>query len=300
MKVLVTGGAGFIGSHTVDLLVEKGYSAVVVDNLSTGKKENLNERAKFYNVDIRDEGLREVFEKESPDAVIHLAAQTNARKSIENPVFDASVNILGALNVLDCCKKYNVKKIVYASSAAVYGDPKQIPTPETSKISPLCPYGVSKYTFEQYLMASGISFVILRYSNVYGQRQDARGEAGVVSIFIDKLLKNEQPEIFGDGEQTRDFVYVEDVARANIAALEKNISGVFNISTGIETSVNELFRLIKAATNSTVEARHSKAVEGEIKRSCLKCSTAAKGLGWKAEVSIVNGLEKAVGWFSKR
>jgi UDP-glucose 4-epimerase len=296
--ILVTGGAGFIGSHTVDLLISKGYNVVIVDNLIAGKRKNVNEKARVYEIDIRDEKLCEIFEKEKPDAVIHLAAQTNARKSIEDPEFDKAVNVDGALNVLECCKKTGVKKIVYASSAAVYGDPGQIPTSEDVEIKPLSPYGTSKYEFELHLQNSGISFVILRYSNVYGPRQDAGGEAGVVSIFVTKLLKKEQPVIFSDGEQTRDFIYVSDVAKANVLALESNISGIFNISTGKETSVTELFRLLKIAAGSDIEARHSSAIEGEIRRSCLDCSKAEGQLGWKAEVEIGDGLKKTVEWFS--
>jgi len=300
MKVLITGGAGFIGSNTADLMINKGYDVVIVDNLSSGNIENINKKAKFHKIDIRDEMLYKIFKEEKPDYVIHLAAQINARKSIEDPISDASVNIMGGLNILNCCKNYGVTKIIYSSSAAVYGDAKRIPTPEDYPSELLCPYAISKYTFESYLKGSGVPYIILRYSNVYGPRQDAKGEAGVISIFISKLLKGESLHIFGDGEQTRDFIYVEDVAKAELLALQNDESGIFNISTGQETSVNNLFKILKESIQSKSEVHHNDPIEGEIRRSCLDCSKAKKELKWMPKISICEGLNKTVMWFQTR
>ncbi|MBU0536065.1 MAG: NAD-dependent epimerase/dehydratase family protein, partial [Nanoarchaeota archaeon] len=247
MKVVVTGGAGFIGSHIVDILISKGYDVVVVDNLSTGKKDNINPKARFYEVDITNSPfLVKVFEKEKPDFVIHEAAQINVRKSVSEPVFDAITNIIGTIELLELCREHKVKKIVYAGSGgACYGEPEQIPCNELHPVNPICHYGVSKHAAEHYFFLYKylyrIDYVILRYSNVYGPRQDPKGEAGVISIFLDKIKNQEKPNIFGDGEQTRDYVYVSDVARENLLALEsQSQTSIFNIGTGRETSVNQL------------------------------------------------------------
>jgi UDP-glucose 4-epimerase len=302
MKVLVTGGAGFIGSHIVDLLVDKGYDVVVVDNVSTGKNKNLNEKVKFYQEDITSEKLRDIFEKEKPLFVIHQAAQASARVSIKKPVFDESINVEGTINLLECCKEFNIKKIVYASSAAVYGNPEQLPIDESHSIKPISQYGASKYSAELFIRTYyhlyNIDFAILRYSNVYGPRQDAEGEAGVVAIFINALLNNKQPQIFGDGDQTRDFVYVTDVALANLLALEKTTKNkVFNISTGKKTSINELFQIIKDKLNSSLSAEHTSSIPGDIRESFLNCSLSQQELGWKAETDINEGIKNTVDFF---
>lgn len=231
MKVLVTGGAGFIGSHVVDCLIESGHETVVVDNLATGKASHVHPKAKLYVTDIRSKELKEIVETEKPRVVIHQAAQVSVKRSVDEPLWDAEINILGTLNLLECCRAANVEKLIYASSAAVYGDPVYVGVDERHLIQPLSLYGVSKYTPELYIKVYhhlyGLNYTILRYANVYGPRQDSEGEGGVVSIFIDKLLKGEQPIIYGDGEQTRDFVYVTDVAQANVMALTRGDGGVF-------------------------------------------------------------------------
>ena len=297
MKVLVTGGAGFIGSHLVDEASEEGYDVVTIDNLNNGKLENLNKDAKFYKVDIVDiDNLSLVFEKEKPDYVIHLAAQISLRESLKNPIYDAEQNILGSINILECCRKFNVKKVVYASSAAVYGFPKYLPVDEKHPINPFSPYGVSKHTVEHYLQYYHenfeIDYIILRYSNVYGERQDPLGEAGVIAIFIDKLKKGERPIIFGDGEQTRDFIYAKDVVEANLLALEKETENkVFNISTNTETSVNELFKKIKEIMNSNINPTYEKPIK-EVRNIRLDNSLAEKELNWKPKVELNEGLKK--------
>ena len=297
MKVLVTGGAGFIGSHLVDEALEEGYVVVTIDNLNNGKLENLNKDAKFYKVDIVDiDNLSLVFEKEKPDYVIHLAAQISLRESLKNPIYDAEQNILGSINILECCRKFNVKKVVYASSAAVYGFPKYLPVGEKHPINPFSPYGVSKHTVEHYLQYYHenfeIDYIILRYSNVYGERQDPLGEAGVIAIFIDKLKKGERPIIFGDGEQTRDFIYAKDVVEANLLALEKETENkVFNISTNTETSVNELFKKIKEIMNSDINPTYEKPIK-EVRNIRLDNSLAEKELNWKPKVELNEGLKK--------
>ncbi|PIN86338.1 UDP-glucose 4-epimerase [Candidatus Woesearchaeota archaeon CG10_big_fil_rev_8_21_14_0_10_44_13] len=303
-KVLVTGGAGFIGSNIVDLLIEKGYDVVIVDNLVTGNKENISKKAKFYDVDITGQGLKDVFEKEKPDFVIHEAAQINVRKSVEDPMFDANSNVIGTINVLECCRRSGVKKILYSSSGgACYGEPEYMPCDEKHPVHPICPYGASKYAAEQYFFLYNflyrIDYTILRYANVYGPRQDPKGEAGVISIFLDRISKGQVPVINGDGRQTRDFVYVGDVARANLLALEKSTkSRIFNIGFGKETSVNQIYSEIKKATKSGIDARHGQAIPGEVYRIYLYAGLAKKELGWKPGVVLSEGIKKTAEWFN--
>ncbi|MFA6461403.1 MAG: NAD-dependent epimerase/dehydratase family protein [Candidatus Woesearchaeota archaeon] len=297
-KVLVTGGAGFIGSHIVDLLIRKGYSVVIVDNLSTGNKKNINSQAKFYLLDLTNlDLLRKVFIEEKPQFVYHVAAQVNVRKSVNDPIFDAKTNILGSINVLECCKEFKVEKIIYSSSGgACYGEPEYLPCDETHPVNPMCQYGITKHTVEHYLYLYhklyGLNYVILRYANVFGPRQDPSGEAGVVSIFIEQIKSNKVCKIFGDGEQTRDYVYVEDVARANLLALEKmTISRMFNLGTGIPTSVNQIFFLLQELTHKGSK-EHVSPVLGEIKDIHLDYSLAEKELGWKPTMGLKEGLSK--------
>jgi len=249
MKIIVTGGAGFIGSHVTDRYIAAGHQVVVVDNLTTGKMANLNPKVRFYQSDIRDPGMEEIFGNEKPDVVNHHAAQIDVRKSVQDPVFDAGVNILGMLNLLEKAIRHGVKRFIFASSGgAMYGDQPEnaAPADEETPLRPISPYGVAKATGELYLhyykIVHGLDYVALRYGNVYGPRQDPFGEAGVVAIFTEKLLADGQPVINGDGLQTRDYVYVEDVAAANLLALHPGASGSFNIGTGLEKNVNELFR----------------------------------------------------------
>ncbi|MBN1376936.1 SDR family oxidoreductase [Candidatus Woesearchaeota archaeon] len=305
MKCLVTGGAGFIGSNIVDNLIEKNHKVIIIDNLTTGTKENINEKAVFYEMDIRDKKVEDVFKKEKPEIVFHTAAQIDVRKSVEDPIWDSEINISGSLNILENCKKYNVKKFIFSSTGgAIYGDTENIPTTEKEEAKPISPYGICKLSVEKYLhyygKIFGLDYVSLRYSNVYGPRQNSKGEAGVVAIFIDKILNNEQPLINGDGKQTRDYVFVKDVVNANMLAFEKNITGIYNIGTANETTVNEIFRLINKNLGNKAEKKHAPAKKGEQQRSCLDYGKAEKALGWKPEYNIEKGIKETVDWFKNK
>lgn len=305
MKVLVAGGAGFIGSHLVDRLIGLGHGVAVIDNLSSGRKENLNKGAVFYNMDICDAGLDEVFDRERPDIVFHLAAQIDVRQSVMDPIADAGTNILGSLNLLQNAKKTGVTKFIFTSTGgAIYGDADLIPTPETYREFPLSPYGIAKLSIEKYLYCYckvfGLNYTILRLANVYGPRQNSKGEAGVVAIFCDKMLAGKQPVINGSGGQTRDFVYVDDVIEAQIAAMRPEITGIFNIGTGIETDINQIFRQIKQVSGSKCEEIHTAANSGEQQRSCLDASKAGLELGWTPEKPLAAGIEATVNWFKNR
>ncbi len=304
MKILLTGGAGFIGSHIADLLIEKGHEVVIIDNLSAGKKENINPKAKFYNISITNPNIIKIFEEEKLDAICHQAAQINVRASIKEPAYDADINILGTINLLECSVKTNVKKFVYASSGgARYGEPENLPCDESHPIKPLSPYGISKYTAENYVKFysknHGLDYNILAYSNVYGPRQNPKGEAGVVGIFIGNMLDNKACKIFGDGNQTRDFVFVKDIAKANLLALEKTTKNKnFNISSGEETSVNQIFKKLKEILGKG-ESANMNAVSGEVKRIYLNSELAKKELGWQAETNLDDGLKKTADWLRK-
>ncbi|MBG0768695.1 NAD-dependent epimerase/dehydratase family protein [Methanococcus maripaludis] len=291
MKILVTGGAGFIGSHIVDILIENGHDVSILDNLSTGNEKNLNSKAKFIKGDILDKNL----DLTGFECVIHEAAQINVRTSVEDPVFDANINVLGTVNILEKIKEYAVKKIIFSSSGgAVYGEPEYLPVGEKHSVKPLSPYGLSKFCAEEYIKLYNrlynIEYCILRYSNVYGERQDPLGEAGVISIFIDKMKKGESPVIYGDGNQTRDFVNVNDVAKANLMALDwKN--DIVNIGSGKETSVNELFKIIASETGFNKDPTYEKEREGEVYRIYIDYEK-AKSLGWMPEVELKNGIKE--------
>ncbi|MBU3896259.1 NAD-dependent epimerase/dehydratase family protein [Patescibacteria group bacterium] len=293
MNIIVTGGAGFIASHVVDRLIDAGHHVAVIDNLSTGVKENLNPKASFYNLDIKDD-LSEVFNKERPEAVLHFAAQINVRESIKDPVRDAKENILGSLNVFENCQKFNVKRVVFSSTGgAIYGDAKIIPTPEDYPASPLSPYGVAKMAVEKYLSLYPFESLILRFANVYGPRQIAKGEAGVVAIFSENIARQKEVVINGDGNQTRDFVFVSDVAEACLKGLF--FSGLYNIGTQKETSVNELFELMKTKGAEYIFGEAQK----EVQRSCLDISKAKKELGWSPKFSLDQGLKLTVDWLNE-
>lgn len=304
MRIIVTGGAGFIGSHIVDALVEGGNHVAVVDNLSTGRAENLNPKAEFYRCDIRDRELSDIMAKERPDAVIHEAAQVSVRHSVDDPVNDADINVLGTLALLQNCVRYGVGKLVFASSGgAIYGEQDLFPAPESHAARPICPYGIAKRSIELYLnyyyIVHGLKYVALRYSNVYGPRQDPFGEAGVVAIFSEKMLKGDAPLINGDGEQTRDYVYVGDVVAANLAALGGSYTGALNVGTGTETSVNELFDILKRETGYSGDRVHGPAKAGEQLRSVIDASLIGRELGWRQQVPLDEGLRRTVDYFRK-
>ncbi|MFH1968254.1 MAG: NAD-dependent epimerase/dehydratase family protein [bacterium] len=302
VKCLITGGAGFIASHLVDKLIEKGHKVAVIDNLSTGKKENLNSKADFHKADIQDAKISQIFKKTKPDIVFHYAAQIDVRKSVENPVDSAKTNILGSLNILENCKKFRVKKIVFASTGgAIYGEAGIVPTPEDYTPQPLSPYGIEKFIVEHYLnfykKEYNLDYLILRFANVYGPRQNSKGEAGVIAIFCDKILKGENPVINGDGKQTRDFVFVDDVVTANILGIKKNKTGIFNIGTSKETDINTIFQKINKFFGSKYKEIHVPGKKGEQERSCLDFKNAQKLLGWKPKYNLDKGLEETKKWF---
>lgn len=299
MRVLVTGGAGFIGSHIVDAYVAAGHQVYVIDDLSTGDKRNLNGQTIFYPIDILDPGLPQLLSEVSPDIVSHHAAQMDVRRSVNEPLFDARVNILGLINLMEGCKGSKVKKVIYASSGGVvYGEQEIFPAPEGHRTKPLSPYGVSKLAGEYYLScyqhAFGIPYLALRYANVFGPRQRADGETGVVAIFTRQLLSGGLSTINGDGKQTRDYVYIEDVVAANLLALESPCTGPLNIGTGQETDVLTLFHLLRRKVGTQAEPLHGLAKVGEQQRSSLDISRAREVLGWAPRFSLSAGLDKTI------
>ena len=302
MKILVTGGAGFIGSHIADTLLGAGHSVVVLDDLSTGRKHNLNAAAHFIKGDIRDPKLGELFAAEKFDAVVHQAAKANVRESLEQPVHYADVNVLGSLNLLEQSRKHGVRKFLYASTGgAAYGEPQQLPVPESHPVNPLDPYGASKHHVEHYLFLYranyGLAYMVLRYPNVFGPRQDPLGEAGVVAIFTNKMLRGEPTVINGTGEQERDFVYVSDVARANLLALDHGDGEIINIGSGRGTNVNEVFDHLSELTHYALPAVHGPAKLGEVYKIYLDPSRAKQLLGWEAQVKLDDGLRQTVEFF---
>ncbi|NQT49407.1 NAD-dependent epimerase/dehydratase family protein [Candidatus Kuenenbacteria bacterium] len=303
-KILVTGGAGFIGSHQVDALIEAGHKVIIVDNLSSGQKENLNPKAKFYKVDLRSEELSSIFHNEKPDYVFHFAAQISVNQSLEDPVYDADVNIIGGLNLLENCVDSDVKKVIFASTGgALYGEAEEVPTSENYPSEPMSPYGIAKLTIENYLrfynQQFGLKYCVMRYANVYGPRQNPKGEAGVISIFITRMLSHQLPVIHGDGHQTRDYIFVGDVVRANMLAFQSEENDTYNVGTGRQTTVNELFDLIKDELEFKQEATHKDVFHGQ-QVSCLSYEKINKALGWKPENSIEDGIEKTVQWFKNK
>lgn len=301
MKVIVTGGAGFVGSHIVDILVKEGIETAIIDNLSTGNKNHVPTNISFYKLDLTADSIDDVFKREKPEMVIHQAAQVDVTKSIKQPSVDALTNILGTIRLLDACKKYMVKKFVYASSCAVYGETGDVPIEETLPVKPISFYGMSKYTPEVYLRLFheqyGLSYTILRYANVYGPRQTPKGEGGVVSIFLDKLRQREPLTIFGDGQQTRDFVYVKDVAEANLLALLKGNNETVNIGTNTKTSINELYRLFNNITGPLPSPKYLPSRNGDILYSRLDNRKAYEALGWWPKTTLEQGLMETYQYF---
>lgn len=307
MRILVTGGAGFIGSHVVDCYIENGHEVFVLDNLSSGKKENINPKARFFNVDVTDaKKVAEVFDFVKPDVVNHHAAQIDVRKSVNDPKYDATVNIIGIINLLECSRKTGVRKFIFASSGGtIYGECGSTPPDENSKSSPMSPYGVSKLTSEFYLKyysaTFGIKFTSLRYANVYGPRQDPHGEAGVVAIFSNRLLNDEEVFIYGDGKQMRDYVYVEDVVKANLLSLSLADDEVVNIGTSLTTSVLELYEaMIKILPSSSKKPVFKPPRTGELFKSYLSIEKAKRILNWSPTTSLSDGLAKTIDYFRER
>jgi UDP-glucose 4-epimerase len=302
MKVLVTGGAGFIGSHVADHFINAGHDVIIIDNLSSGREKNINSKARFYKMDIRDPHLLDVFEAERPEIMDHHAAQMDVRKSVADPLYDAEVNILGTLNLLECARKTKVRKVVYISSGgAAYGEPVYLPCDEAHPINPLCPYGVTKHTVEHYLFLYkelyGLDYAVLRYPNVYGPRQDPHGEAGVVAIFTGRMLKNQPISIFGDGQQERDFVYVGDCARANLLVAANGASGIYNIGCGVGTSINQIFDGLKQITHYSQPAKYEPAKTGETYKIYLNADKAKNELKWERTLTLDEGLRSTVEYF---
>jgi len=302
VKILVTGGAGFIGSHIADELISLGHEVVVIDNLETGNLNNLNPEAKFYLTDIRAKELEKIFAIEKFDVIYHQAAQMDVRRSVRDPLFDADVNVKGTLNLLQNAVRFGIKRFIFASTGgAIYGEQEVFPCDETHPTKPVSPYGITKLSVEKYLFFYAgeydLTYTIFRYANVYGPRQNPHGEAGVVAIFAQKLLNREQPVINGDGLQTRDYVFVKDVVKANIAGLTAPANEIFNIGTGVETDVNTIFNLINQAAGSGAEEKHGSAKPGEQKRSVISYEKAKKVLGWEPSLTIKQGIEETVLYF---
>lgn len=305
MRILLTGGAGFIGSHIADAYVEAGHEVLVIDNLSSGKKENVPAAARFVLSDIESDTAVEAIRTFRPEVVNHHAAQINVRASVSDPMFDAEVNILGTIRLLEACRKHRVRKFLFASSGgAGYGEQEVFPAGEDHPTRPVSPYGAAKIAAELYLhfyrVQYGLDYTALRYSNVYGPRQDPHGEAGVVAIFCERLLKGQRAIVNGDGGQTRDYVYVGDVVHANVAALRRGGGRSINIGTGIETDVNTLFRMIRGLSGSAQEEIHGPPMEGEQRRSCLENLLAVEELEWYPETSLEEGLALTLAFFREK
>jgi UDP-glucose 4-epimerase len=305
MKILITGGAGFIGSHVADALVDAGHEVHVLDNLSTGARENVPTQASLHVLDIRSTEAADLVRSERFDTLIHHAAQLDVRASVADPRYDADVNVGGFLNLMEAGRQSGLKKVIFASTGgAIYGEPTYTPQDEFHEQRPISPYGITKFTAEKYLYYYSYQFnidaVCLRYANVYGPRQNAHGDAGVVAIFARKMMEGEQPTINGTGQQTRDYVFVLDVVRANLRALEYDGSGVFNIGTSKETTVGVLFDTLNRLTDARLERTYGPGKPGEQQRSVLSYERAQRDLGWTPEVSLEDGLSQTVAWFQEK
>lgn len=307
MRVLVTGGAGFIGSHTVDALVATpAHQVAILDDLSAGKRHQVNALAGFHQADLRDApAVKAVVERERPEVIVHLAAQMDVRRSVADPAFDAQVNLVGFLNLIEAAREQGLRRVIFASTGgAIYGEQDVFPCDEDHPRRPVSPYGIAKLATEAYLffykVQYGIDYVALRYGNVYGPRQDPHGEAGVVAIFCGRLLEGKPCTIFGDGGQTRDYVYVGDVVNANLAAINGSVSGPFNIGTGVETDVNQLYRGLARAAGNDRPATYGPPRPGEQRRSVISPARAARELGWRPQVTLEDGLARTFAYFKDR
>jgi UDP-glucose 4-epimerase len=305
MRVLVTGGAGFIGSHVADACLSAGHDVLVIDDLSSGKRENVARDARFEQCDIRTPQAAAIVESFRPQALLHHGAQMSVTRSVAEPSFDADVNVLGLINLVEAGRRAGLEKVVFASSGGtVYGEVESYPVHETAPTHPVCPYGVSKLSGEHYLFyyrrVFAVPYVALRYANVYGPRQDPHGEAGVIAIFSKKLLAGADVTIFGDGLQTRDYVFVGDVVRANLSALAGDFCGAVNIGTGVETNVNDLYAIIKRHAGGPGKAVHAVPRDGELRRSVLSAALAERVLGWKPQTRLSDGLAQTVDFFRSR
>lgn len=304
MKILITGGAGFIGSHIADACIRAGYTTHIIDNLSTGARANIPPEAVFHEMDIRSDKPKQLWEQEQFSVLIHTAAQMNVRKSVEDPVMDADINVLGSLNLLEAGRRNGLQKVVFSSTGgAVYGEPVYAPQDEQHPINPVSPYGITKRSLEHYLSyytkEYGIQTVSLRYANVYGPRQNSKGEAGVVAIFTEQMLAGRTCYINGDGQQTRDYIYVADVVEANMKALSTNHSATYNVGTGRETSVVALFDQLKNVIDPEVEPRHREAMPGEQQRSVIDSGKLSEELSWQQHYTLEEGLRETVAWFKQ-
>lgn len=312
-RILITGGAGFIGSHVAAGYIDAGHDVSIVDNLYTGRRENINHAARFYNIDIRSEELEDVFKEEQPEIVNHHAAQISVPDSVKDPRFDAEVNVIGFINILQCSIKYGVKKIIFISSGgAIYGEAEEYPTSESYTPKPLSPYAITKLISEHYLEfyrhQYGLDYTVLRYANIYGPRQIPKGEAGVVAIFIENILAGRPSVVYCFPDEPegmeRDYCYVGDVVKANLKALNRGSTGIFNIGTGIATKTLNLYNAIyKIVKNQNPELKipdKASARDGDIRRSCLNIEKAKGSLGWTPSVNLKEGLEKTVEWYLAR
>jgi UDP-glucose 4-epimerase len=303
VKILVTGAAGFVASHVADAYVNAGHEVVILDDLSRGTKSNVNSKARFYSCDIRDrEAIEKIFISEKPLVVNHHAAQMDVRRGVREPLFDAQVNILGSLNLIEAGLAHGTKRFIYiASAGAGYGEPKLMPVTEDHTINPITPYGISKHTIEHYLFTFrflyGLEYVVLRYGNVYGPRQSSQGEAGVFAIFSEQMLSGLQPVIYGDGNKVRDYVYISDVVAANIAALTRGTNEIFNISTGVATTDLEVFHLVRDLLGKQVAPKYVARRAGEIDNICLDISKAKAQLQWEPCVKLSEGASNTVAYF---
>lgn len=304
MKILITGGAGFIASHIADAYIKAGHEVVIIDNLSSGSIENINPKAKFIKGDIGDKNIISIFEKEKFDILSHHAAQMDVRFSVSDPCFDAQNNIVASLNLYEACLKTGVKKVIFASSGGtVYGEQVNFPALEDDQTLPCSPYGISKLTNEKYLYyykeVQGLDFTVFRYGNVYGPRQNPHGEAGVVAIFMNKIINGDQPVINGDGETTRDYIYIDDIVEANLIALKETVSGIFNVGTAIENNTNYIFRQIVKLASVKIEEYHGPSKSGEQKRAVISYDKLNKEYGWEPKVTFEKGLSLTYDYYKR-